>query len=42
MDLIIKSIGQFIIAMSGIFDVVFDGGIEKKRFHFNRYCSVCM
>jgi len=27
---------QFIIAMSGSFDVILDDGSEKKRFHLNR------
>lgn len=31
-----KALEQFIIAMSGGFDVVLDDGIEKKRFHLNR------
>jgi hypothetical protein len=31
-----KNLHQFIIAMSGSFDVVLDDGICKHRFHFNR------
>lgn len=31
-----KSLHQFIVAMSGSFDVVLDDGAEKKRFHLNR------
>lgn len=31
-----KNLQQFIIAMSGSFDVVLDDGIEKKRIHLNR------
>lgn len=31
-----KNLHQFIVAMSGSFDVVLDDGIEKKRFHLNR------
>ena len=31
-----KSLQQFIVAMSGSFDVVLDDGTEKKRFHLNR------
>ena len=31
-----KSLHQFIVAMSGSFDVVLDDGREKKRFHLNR------
>jgi hypothetical protein len=31
-----KSLHQFIVAMSGSFDVVLDDGKEKKRFHLNR------
>jgi hypothetical protein len=31
-----KKLHQFIIAMSGSFDVVLDDGQEKKRFHLNR------
>lgn len=31
-----KSLHQFIIAMSGSFDVVLDDGMEQKRFHLNR------
>lgn len=31
-----KNLHQFIVAMSGSFDVVLDDGTEKKRFHLNR------
>ncbi|MCL2523739.1 MAG: FdtA/QdtA family cupin domain-containing protein [Betaproteobacteria bacterium] len=31
-----KALHQFIIAMSGSFDVVLDDGCVKKRFHLNR------
>lgn len=31
-----KRLHQFIVAMSGSFDVVLDDGLEKKRFHLNR------
>lgn len=31
-----KSLHQFVVAMSGSFDVVLDDGNEKKRFHLNR------
>jgi hypothetical protein len=31
-----KELQQFIIAMSGSFDVVLDDGYYKKRFHLNR------
>ncbi|MCK9353815.1 MAG: FdtA/QdtA family cupin domain-containing protein [Gallionella sp.] len=31
-----KKLHQFIVAMSGSFDVVLDDGSEKKRFHLNR------
>lgn len=31
-----KGLHQFIVAMSGSFDVVLDDGVEKKRFHLNR------
>ena len=31
-----KSLHQFIVAMSGSFDVVLDDGKEKTRFHLNR------
>lgn len=31
-----KNLHQFIVAMSGSFDVVLDDGKEKKRFHLNR------
>lgn len=32
----LKNCQQFLIAMSGSFDVVLDDGYEKKRFHLNR------
>lgn len=32
----LKSCQQFLIAMSGSFDVVLDDGYQKKRFHLNR------
>ena len=32
----LKTCQQFLIAMSGSFDVVLDDGHEKKRFHLNR------
>jgi hypothetical protein len=32
----LKTCQQFLIAMSGSFDVVLDDGYEKKRFHLNR------
>lgn len=32
----LKSCEQFLIAMSGSFDVILDDGHEKKRFHLNR------
>lgn len=32
----LKSCHQFVIAMSGSFDVVLDDGFRKKRFHMNR------
>ena len=36
-----KNLHQFIVAMSGSFDVVLDDGKEKKRFHLNRpYCGL--
>ena len=36
-----KELRQFIIAMSGSFDVVLDDGFAKKRFHLNRsYCGL--
>jgi len=35
----LKSCHQFIIAMSGSFDVVLDDGVEKRRFHLNRSYS---
>jgi len=31
-----KELQQFIVAMSGSFDVVLDDGVEQKRFHLNR------
>lgn len=31
-----KQLHQFIVAMSGSFDVVLDDGRQKKRFHLNR------
>ena len=31
-----KNLHQFIVAMSGSFDVVLDDGNEQKRFHLNR------
>ena len=31
-----KNLHQFIVAMSGSFDVVLDDGKEKKRYHLNR------
>jgi hypothetical protein len=31
-----KNLHEFIIALSGSFDVVLNDGIEKKRFHLNR------
>ena len=31
-----KELQQFIIAMSGSFDVIVDDGKDKKRFHLNR------
>lgn len=31
-----KNLHQFIVAMSGSFDVVLNDGNEKKRFHLNR------
>jgi dTDP-4-dehydrorhamnose 3,5-epimerase-like enzyme len=34
-----KNLQQFIVAMSGSFDVVLDDGKEKKRFHLNRSYS---
>lgn len=32
----LRSCHQFIVAMSGSFDVALDDGYEKKRFHLNR------
>jgi hypothetical protein len=31
-----KNLHQFVVAMSGSFDVVLDDGCNKKRFHLNR------
>jgi len=31
-----KNLDEFIVAMSGSFDVVLDDGKDKKRFHLNR------
>lgn len=31
-----KNLHQFIVAMSGSFDVVLDDGVGKRRFHMNR------
>lgn len=31
-----KTLAQFLIAMSGSFDVTLDDGIEKKKYHLNR------
>jgi hypothetical protein len=31
-----KNLHQFLVAISGSFDVVLDDGIAKKRFHLNR------
>jgi len=31
-----KTLHQFIVAMSGSFDVVLDDGSQKRRFHLNR------
>jgi hypothetical protein len=31
-----KSLHEFIIALSGSFDVILDDGTQKKRFHLNR------
>ncbi|ATG90066.1 MULTISPECIES: sugar 3,4-ketoisomerase [Methylomonas] len=31
-----KSLHQFIVAMSGSFDVILDDGAESQRFHLNR------
>lgn len=31
-----RSLQQFIVAMSGSFDVILDDGFEKKTFHMNR------
>ena len=31
-----KKLHQFIVAMSGSFDVLLDDGLDKKRFHMNR------
>ena len=36
-----KTCEQFIIAMSGSFDVILDDGFERKVFHLNRsYCGL--
>jgi hypothetical protein len=35
----LKTCKQFLIAMSGSFDVILDDGYEKKRFHLNRSYS---
>lgn len=32
----LKTCHQFLIAMSGSFDVIVDDGIERKRYHLNR------
>jgi hypothetical protein len=32
----LRTCHQFIIAMSGSFDVILDDGTEKKRYHLNR------
>lgn len=32
----LKTCQQFLIAMSGSFDVILDDGAEKKRYHLNR------
>ena len=32
----LKTCHQFLIAMSGSFDVILDDGYEKKRYHLNR------
>jgi hypothetical protein len=31
-----RSLQQFLVAMSGSFDVLLDDGVEKKRYHMNR------
>lgn len=31
-----KTLHQFVVAMSGSFDVILDGGLTKQRFHLNR------
>lgn len=31
-----KNLHQFVVAMSGSFDVVLDDGVKKQRFHMNR------
>lgn len=31
-----RNLHQFVVAMSGSFDIVLDDGAEKKRFHLNR------
>lgn len=32
----LKSCQQFLVALSGAFDVLLDDGVEKQRFHLNR------
>ncbi len=32
----LKTCEQFVIAMSGSFDLVLDDGVDRKRFHLNR------
>ncbi len=32
----LKTCHQFLIAMSGSFDVILDDGVEKQRYHLNR------
>jgi hypothetical protein len=31
-----KGLHQFVVAMSGSFDVILDDGVEERRFHLNR------
>lgn len=31
-----RNLHQFVVAMSGSFDIVLDDGFQKKRFHLNR------
>jgi|SRR5579864_3843035 len=31
-----RALHEFIVAMSGSFDVILDDGVQKKRFHLNR------